>query len=86
MDLFLFILSGLVVGVLARAVVPGREPGGWVTSIVIGIAGSFLGGLLGRGLGIYRSGESAGFLMAMAGAVLLLVAYHALARRRGTRI
>jgi uncharacterized membrane protein YeaQ/YmgE (transglycosylase-associated protein family) len=82
MHLILFLLFGLVVGALARLVVPGREPGGWIISMCIGIAGSFAGGLLGRGLGFYREGEPAGFVMSLLGAVLLLVLYHAFARRR----
>jgi uncharacterized membrane protein YeaQ/YmgE (transglycosylase-associated protein family) len=82
MHLVLFLLFGLVVGALARLVVPGREPGGWIISMCIGIAGSFTGGLLGRGLGLYREGEPAGFVMSLLGAVLLLVVYHAFARRR----
>ncbi|WP_394822214.1 GlsB/YeaQ/YmgE family stress response membrane protein [Pendulispora albinea] len=82
MHFILFLLFGLVVGVLARLIVPGREPGGWIISILLGIAGSFVGGLLGRLVGLYREGESAGFVMSLIGAVLLVVGYHAIARRR----
>lgn len=82
MSLILFLVFGLIVGALARLIVPGREPGGWVISMLIGIVGSFVGGFLGRGLGLYRDGEPAGFLMSLLGAVLLVVAYHALTRRR----
>jgi uncharacterized membrane protein YeaQ/YmgE (transglycosylase-associated protein family) len=82
MSLILFLVFGLIVGALARLIVPGREPGGWVISMLIGIVGSFVGGFLGRALGLYREGEPAGFLMSLLGAVLLVVAYHALTRRR----
>jgi len=82
MDLLLFLVFGLVVGALARLIVPGKEPGGWVISMVIGVAGAFAGGLLGRVLGFYREGESAGFIMSLLGAIVLVVAYQAIARRR----
>jgi uncharacterized membrane protein YeaQ/YmgE (transglycosylase-associated protein family) len=82
MQLILFLVFGLVVGAIARFVVPGREPGGWLMSMFIGVVGSFLGGIIGRALSIYRDGEPAGFLMSLLGAVLLLVGYHALVHRR----
>jgi uncharacterized membrane protein YeaQ/YmgE (transglycosylase-associated protein family) len=82
MSILLFLLFGLVVGALARLIVPGREPGGWVISMLIGVVGSFLGGFLGRAIGLYREGEPAGFFMSLLGAILLCVGYHAFARRR----
>jgi len=82
MSLILFLLFGLIVGVVARFIVPGREPGGWVVSILLGIAGSFVGAFLGRALGFYREGQPAGFIMSVLGAVLLVVAYHAISGRR----
>lgn len=82
MHLILYLVFGLIVGALARFVVPGREPGGWIVSMGIGIAGSFTAGLLGRALGLYQDGEAAGFVMSLLGAVLLLVVYHAIAGRR----
>jgi uncharacterized membrane protein YeaQ/YmgE (transglycosylase-associated protein family) len=75
------LVFGLIVGVVARFIVPGRESGGWPTSIVIGVLGSFVGGYLGRALGMYRTGGAAGFLMSVLGAIVLLVAYHALSGR-----
>lgn len=81
MSILLFLLFGLIVGALARLIVPGREPGGWVVSIVLGVAGSFLGGFLGRALGFYREGEAAGFFMSLIGAVVLCAIYHAVTRR-----
>ncbi|HEY4012569.1 MAG TPA: GlsB/YeaQ/YmgE family stress response membrane protein [Polyangiaceae bacterium] len=82
MSLLLFLVFGLIVGALARLIVPGREPGGWVVSMLIGVVGSFIGGFLGRAIGLYRNGEAAGFFMSLLGAILLCVAYHAFARRR----
>jgi uncharacterized membrane protein YeaQ/YmgE (transglycosylase-associated protein family) len=85
MHLIFFLIFGLVVGALARFIVPGRERGGWIVSMLIGIVGSFVGGMLGRVLGIYRTGQPAGFLMSLLGAILLVVVYHAVARRRSRR-
>ncbi len=82
MHFLLFLVFGLVVGALARMLVPGKEPGGWVISILIGVAGSFLAGLGGRALGLYQEGEPAGFVMSLVGAIVLVVAYHAIMRRR----
>ncbi len=53
-------------------------------SMVIGVVGSFVGGFLGRAIGLYREGEPAGFLMSLLGAILLCVAYHAVSRRRAS--
>lgn len=78
-----FLLFGLIVGALARFIVPGTEKGGWITSILIGIAGSLLGGLVGRALGFYEAGErTGGFIMSLLGAIVLVFAYQALMRRR----
>jgi uncharacterized membrane protein YeaQ/YmgE (transglycosylase-associated protein family) len=80
--MILFLIFGLVVGALARFIVPGRESGGWLVSLVLGVAGSFAGAFLGRAMGFYREGEPAGFIMSLLGAILLVIAYHAFARRR----
>jgi uncharacterized membrane protein YeaQ/YmgE (transglycosylase-associated protein family) len=82
MHLILFLLFGLIVGAIARFLVPGREPGGGLVSMGIGIAGSFLGGFLGRALGLYQEGEPTGFFMALLGAIILVVGYHAVRMRR----
>jgi uncharacterized membrane protein YeaQ/YmgE (transglycosylase-associated protein family) len=82
MSIVLFLLFGLIVGAVARLIVPGREPGGWVISMLIGVVGSFVGGFVGRAIGLYREGEPAGFFMSLLGAVLLVAAYHAIAGRR----
>jgi len=82
MQFILFLVFGLIVGAIARFIVPGKEPGGWVISMLLGVVGSFLGGFAGRALSIYREGEPAGFVMSLIGAVLVVVAYQAIARRR----
>jgi uncharacterized membrane protein YeaQ/YmgE (transglycosylase-associated protein family) len=84
MHLLIFLAFGLIVGAVARLLVPGREPGGWIISMLLGVAGSFLGGFLGRAMGLYQEGEPAGFFMSLVGAVIVVAAYAALARRRAT--
>ena len=77
-----WILFGLVAGVIAKLVTPGRDPGGFIVTILLGIAGAFLGGFLGQAMGFYGEGEAAGMLMAILGAVLLLVIYRMAVGRR----
>jgi len=81
-DLLIWILFGLVVGALAKLVMPGNDPGGIIVTILLGIAGSLLGGFLGRMLGLYDRGEAAGFLMSLVGAVVLLALYRQFVRSR----
>lgn len=76
-----WILIGLIAGAIAKAVTPGRDPGGCLITIVIGIAGAVLAGFLGQQLGWYGPGEGAGFLAAIVGAVLILIVYRLIARR-----
>jgi uncharacterized membrane protein YeaQ/YmgE (transglycosylase-associated protein family) len=73
------IVVGLVVGAVAKLLMPGRDPGGVVMTILIGIAGSFIAGFLGRSVGWYGAGEPAGILASILGAIVLLVVYRALA-------
>jgi uncharacterized membrane protein YeaQ/YmgE (transglycosylase-associated protein family) len=77
-----WILFGLIVGALAKLVMPGRDPGGIIVTMLLGIAGAVLGGFLGRAMGLYGPGEAAGFLMSFLGAVVLLVLYRMMVRRR----
>jgi uncharacterized membrane protein YeaQ/YmgE (transglycosylase-associated protein family) len=79
-----WVLFGLVVGIVAKLLMPGRDPGGLIITTVLGIVGAVLGGFLGRTLGLYGPGEPAGFLMATLGAVVLLFLYRML--RRPARI
>ena len=76
-----WIVFGLIVGAIAKLVMPGRDPGGMVVTILLGISGAVLGGFLGRLLGWYQPGEAAGFVMATLGAVLLLFLYRRFAAR-----
>jgi uncharacterized membrane protein YeaQ/YmgE (transglycosylase-associated protein family) len=70
-----WILFGLIVGAIAKLVMPGRDPGGLVVTILLGIVGAILGGFIGRMLGLYHRGESAGFIMATLGAIVILFIY-----------
>jgi uncharacterized membrane protein YeaQ/YmgE (transglycosylase-associated protein family) len=69
------VLVGLIVGALAKLIVPGKDPGGIVITILIGIAGALLAGFAGRAVGLYQPGQSAGFLMSLVGAIVLLLLY-----------
>jgi uncharacterized membrane protein YeaQ/YmgE (transglycosylase-associated protein family) len=70
-----WIIFGLVVGALAKLLMPGKDPGGFVVTTLLGIVGAVVGGFLGRLLGLYREGEPAGFVGALLGAILLLWIY-----------
>jgi uncharacterized membrane protein YeaQ/YmgE (transglycosylase-associated protein family) len=76
------VIIGLIVGVIAKFLMPGRDPGGFIITILLGIAGSFVGTFIGRALGMYSQGESAGFIMSVIGAIVLLGIYHLIRRRR----
>lgn len=77
-----WILFGLVAGIIAKLLMPGRDPGGLIVTILLGIAGALVGGFLGRALGFYGPGESAGMIMSVLGAIALLALYRVLARGR----
>jgi uncharacterized membrane protein YeaQ/YmgE (transglycosylase-associated protein family) len=77
-----WILFGLIVGAIAKLVMPGRDPGGIIVTMLIGIVGALLGGFIGRALGFYGPNEAAGWLMSIAGAILLLFLYRMVAVRR----
>jgi uncharacterized membrane protein YeaQ/YmgE (transglycosylase-associated protein family) len=79
-----WIVFGLVVGALAKLVMPGRDPGGIIVTIVLGIVGVLLGGWLGRAIGLYGPDEAAGFVMALIGALILLGLYRLLVARRAS--
>jgi uncharacterized membrane protein YeaQ/YmgE (transglycosylase-associated protein family) len=75
------ILIGFVVGLLAKMITPGRDPGGFFITAIIGIAGALLATYGGQALGLYSAGEPAGFIGSLIGAIILLVIYHAMRRR-----
>ena len=77
-----WIIFGLIVGVIAKLLMPGRDPGGIIITMALGIAGALLGGFIGRAMGFYGPQESAGWLMSIGGAILLLIVYRLVARRR----
>lgn len=67
------ILIGLVVGLIARALKPGRDPLGWIMTAVLGVAGSFFASFVGQQLNFYDPGEAAGFIASVLGAIVLLI-------------
>lgn len=77
-----YIITGFIVGLLARAIKPGKDSMGWIMTTLIGIAGALIAGFIGRGLGWYADGEPAGWIMSTVGGVIALFGYYALAGRR----
>jgi uncharacterized membrane protein YeaQ/YmgE (transglycosylase-associated protein family) len=77
-----WILFGLIVGAVAKLLMPGRDPGGWIITILLGIAGALLGGWIGRAAGWYGPNDGAGFLMSLVGAIVLLALYRMVVTRR----
>jgi uncharacterized membrane protein YeaQ/YmgE (transglycosylase-associated protein family) len=73
---------GLVVAIIAKLMTPGHDPGGFIVTILLGIAGALLGGFIGRAMGFYGPTESAGWLMSIGGSILLLLLYRVVAPRR----
>ena len=70
-----WIVFGLIVGAVAKLLMPGRDPGGIIVTMVLGVVGALLGGFIGRALGFYSEGEPAGFIMAVLGAIAVLLIY-----------
>jgi uncharacterized membrane protein YeaQ/YmgE (transglycosylase-associated protein family) len=81
MGIIAWIIFGLIVGVVAKFLMHGRDPGGFMITIVLGIVGAMVGGFLGRAVGWYGSNDPAGFAMAVVGAMLLLIGYRLIASR-----
>ncbi|MBA3607200.1 MAG: GlsB/YeaQ/YmgE family stress response membrane protein [Chthoniobacterales bacterium] len=77
------LVIGLVVGAIAKLLMPGRDPGGCIITILLGIAGAFVAGYLGRVLNWYEPGQPAGFIASVIGAMLLLLIYRMFAGKRG---
>jgi uncharacterized membrane protein YeaQ/YmgE (transglycosylase-associated protein family) len=82
MGILTWIVFGLVVGLIGKLLLPGRDPGGFIVTILLGIAGALLGGFIGRAMGFFGPNESANWVMAIVGAMLLLLLYRFVARRR----
>ena len=75
------IIFGLIVGVFAKLLMPGKDPGGIIITIILGIVGSVVGRWVGQAMGFYGPEEAAGFLMSLVGAILLLAIYRAVTKR-----
>jgi uncharacterized membrane protein YeaQ/YmgE (transglycosylase-associated protein family) len=75
-----WIIFGLIVGVIAKLLMPGRDPGGLIVTICLGIVGALVGGFIGRLLGFYQAGQSAGYIMSVIGAIVVLFIYRRLVR------
>jgi uncharacterized membrane protein YeaQ/YmgE (transglycosylase-associated protein family) len=82
MHILYMLLIGLIIGALAKAVMPGRDPGGVIITILLGIAGSVLAGFIGREMHWYASSQAAGFIASIGGAILLLLVYRMVLRHR----
>ena len=85
MDIIWMLIIGLIAGALAKLIMPGKDPGGIVITMLIGVAGSLIAGFLGRSLGWYSQGEGAGFIASVIGALILLGLYRLIVGRRGSR-
>ncbi len=81
MDLLWTIVIGFVVGFIAKLLMPGRDPGGFIITILLGVAGSFVATYIGQHLNWYREGQPAGFIGAILGAILILIVYRLVRRR-----
>ena len=82
MSIIWTLIIGLLAGIVAKLLMPGRDPGGFIITILLGIAGAFLATWLGQAIGWYEAGEGAGFIGAVVGAVIILIIYRMIARRR----
>lgn len=82
MGILSWIVFGLVVGIIAKLLMPGRDPGGFIVTILLGIAGALLGGFIGRAMGLYGPNQQAGWIVSILGAIVLLVLYRFVAPRR----
>lgn len=76
-----WIVFGLVVGIIAKLLMPGDDPGGFIVTVLLGVAGALVGGFIGRALGFYGPSEAAGYLMSIVGAIILLALYRMMTRR-----
>ena len=86
MDFIGWLVAGLIIGALAKLVMPGNDPGGIIVTIVLGIVGAVVAGGIGRALGWYAPGQPAGWIMSILGAVLLLFIYRQVFGRAGARV
>ena len=80
--IFMTIILGLLVGFIAKILKPGKDPGGFIITILIGIAGSFIATFLGRSMGWYAGNQTAGIIGSVVGAIILLILYSLATRKR----
>lgn len=83
LDIIWTIIIGAVVGLIAKFLVPGKDPGGFIVTPAIGIGGAFVATYLGQALGFYEPGQGARFIGSVVGAVIILLAYRLIRRRAG---
>ena len=83
LNLFWIIIIGFLAGVVAKLVMPGKDPGGFLITTVLGVVGALVATFLGRLIGWYKEGESAGFIAAVVGAVIVLFVYRIIKRKQG---
>jgi uncharacterized membrane protein YeaQ/YmgE (transglycosylase-associated protein family) len=81
MAILSWLVSGLIIGALAKFIMPGKDPGGIVITILLGIAGAFVGSYVGQMLGLYAPGQPAGWIMSILGAIVLLGLYRMLKKK-----
>ena len=83
MSIIWTLIIGLVAGAVAKLLMPGRDPGGFIITMLLGVAGAFVATWLGQAVGWYQAGEGAGFIGAVVGAVIILIIYRIVIKRRG---
>ena len=81
MEIIWTLIIGLLAGIVAKLLMPGRDPGGFIITMLLGVAGAFVATYLGQALGWYSAGEGAGFIGAVVGAVILLIIYRVIRKR-----
>jgi uncharacterized membrane protein YeaQ/YmgE (transglycosylase-associated protein family) len=85
MDIIVTLIIGLIVGAIAKLLMPGKDPGGIIVTMLLGVAGAFVAGFIGRALGWYEAGEGPQWIASILGAMLLLFVYRLLVGRRKAR-
>jgi len=76
------LLVGLIVGAIAKLLMPGKDPGGFIITILLGIAGAFIATYIGQAIGWYKAGQPAGWIMSVIGAMILLLLYRLIFKRK----
>jgi len=84
MGLIATLIIGLIVGVVAKLLMPGKDPGGFIVTTILGIAGAFVAKFIGQAVGWYQEGQAAGFIASVVGAILLIAIYRLLTKGRAT--